>query len=878
MLPLIWWLLRVLPPRWRLVSFPAVRLLIGLDSEGRRTDGAPLWLRIMRLLMVALAIVGFANPLLDAKGEGETGKLLVLVMDGGWASAPDWELRQATALDLLLRAERAGTPAALAVLAATPPQGGYFEPRPASDVREMVAALAPSPWAPNRSAWVEWIARAQAAGGRIHWLTDGFDHGNGAAFSSQLEGGATEVYRPRHRPRALGPAIRIADGIQMSVLRPDAGTVETQRIEARDTEGRLLASEAVEFAAREKQADVTLALPGLVTNRVASFHIAGVAGAAAVRLVDDSWRQPRFGIYQAPAESTAQPLLQGEHFVRNAIAEVADTLVGDIGELIIAGVDGIVLVDRGEISTEDRARLLTWMEAGGVLVRFAGPRMASRTEANLDAASDSLLPVRLSPGDRRFGGALSWLRPQKIRPFANDSPFAGMPAPSDEIVVQRQLLATPDPALGEQTWARLEDGTPIVTAARRGNGEVVLFHTTASSDWTTLPLSVSFIEMLTRVVRRAGLQQGGDNSADGAWVLELAISGSGMLVVAAGDLLPVPATRLQQGQPAADAPPGIYVAGARQRSYAIDAGPAFVRSPLPVPTGARVQSVGVDEETEFGATLLALVLLLIAVDIVVAGILRGAHRRQGDFVAAALLAGLLLLPSVSTGFAQSAPPASLQTTFGYVATGDARIDAISRAGLQGLSNVLQARTNVEPAPPEPVLLGETDLALYPFVYWPVTEGQTTPSAEAYRSLNRFLASGGLLVMDTRDQGLGAAWRRDLPRLTAGLDLPAMAPVGPDHVLTKSYFLLQEFPGRWRGGQLWVAQGSGVSPLVVGNSAWTEAWAQDDAGRPLAALGKEASVRREMAYRAGINLVMYALTGNYKADQVHLQTILERLGQ
>ena len=98
------------------------------------------------------------------------------------------------------------------------------------------------------------------------------------------------------------------------------------------------------------------------------------------------------------------------------------------------------------------------------------------------------------------------------------------------------------------------------------------------------------------------------------------------------------------------------------------------------------------------------------------------------------------------------------------------------------------------------------------------------------------------------------------------------------MLTQAYYLLQEFPGRWSGGRLWVAQGEGISPLVVGNSDWASAWAEDELGQPLAALGEGGGGRREMALRAGVNLVMYALTGDYKSDQVHLPAILERLGQ
>jgi hypothetical protein len=117
----------------------------------------------------------------------------------------------------------------------------------------------------------------------------------------------------------------------------------------------------------------------------------------------------------------------------------------------------------------------------------------------------------------------------------------------------------------------------------------------------------------------------------------------------------------------------------------------------------------------------------------------------------------------------------------------------------------------------------------------------------------------------------------------GLDVPALAPVPPEHVLTKAFYLLQDFPGRYGGGDVWVEaqegrHNDGVSSVVIGAADWAGAWAVDEAGRPLNAVVPGGERQREMAYRFGVNLVMYALTGNYKADQVHVPAILERLGQ
>ena len=95
--------------------------------------------------------------------------------------------------------------------------------------------------------------------------------------------------------------------------------------------------------------------------------------------------------------------------------------------------------------------------------------------------------------------------------------------------------------------------------------------------------------------------------------------------------------------------------------------------------------------------------------------------------------------------------------------------------------------------------------------------------------------------------------------------------------------MQSFPGRYVGSPVWVEQRSidvndGVSSLIIGANDWAAAWAMDERHKPLVLPTPGGEQQRELAFRFGVNLVMYALTGNYKSDQVHIPAILERLGQ
>ena len=191
-----------------------------------------------------------------------------------------------------------------------------------------------------------------------------------------------------------------------------------------------------------------------------------------------------------------------------------------------------------------------------------------------------------------------------------------------------------------------------------------------------------------------------------------------------------------------------------------------------------------------------------------------------------------------------------------------------------------------------------DLSFYPLLYWPMDPREKNLSPASLSKIADYMRLGGTILFDTRDLTLGAVrgdnnpGQQTLRRLTAGLDLPRLEPVPADHVLTKSFYILRDYPGRWDGGQLWIEAlppegkngdngpargGDGVSPVLIGGNDWAAAWAVDTNGRPLTEPVPGGDAQRETALRFGINLVMYALTGNYKTDQVHAPALLERLG-
>jgi Domain of unknown function (DUF4159)/Aerotolerance regulator N-terminal len=886
-LPILWFLLRVTPPAPRRVRFPALRLLLGLTPREETPAKTPLWLILMRMALIALIILALAHPLLNPSAQLAGEGPLVLVVDDGWSAARRWDEHRALLDRLIDQAERERRRVVLLGTAAAP---GDVAPPPLSvlrpaDARAALDHLTPQSWPANRAASLDRLAQLGIGDdAEIVWLSDGVDGGEAQDFARGLQRFGSlrvAVDEPGDLPRLVAPADMDDKDLTVTVRRADSAVADRLFVRAIGDDSRLLARQEVTLNPGTDHVVAHLAMPSELRNRAAAIQIEGESSAGAILLLDERWRRRPVGIIARQHGTAAQPLLSGAYYLERALSPFSEVRRGDSETLLKGEIAVLALPDVAPGSTEDKAALVKWMENGGVLLRFAGPRLAEQVD-------DDLLPVTLRRGGRTLGGALSWEKPAKLAPFTAESPFAGLDIPED-VTVSRQVLAEPTVDLAAKTWARLTDGTPLVTAEKHGKGWLVLVHTTADPEWSNLSISGLFVGMLRRI---AALSQGVSGSSDAALPPVETLDGFGRLERAPSSAQTIAAGAFAETVASPSHPPGFYgtpdarralnLAGAVKRFAAIGA----------LPPGVAREGYGRGNEIDFRPGLLGAALTLALIDLLIAYALRGLlprlPRRAGGATVALLFLALIL--GARPAFADDAftVEATSELHLAYVRTGVAEVDEEARAGLAGLTDVLSHRTAVEAAAPMEVDPESDELIFFPLLYWPVVEGQQLPSSKAVERLNRYLATGGTILFDTRDQGestpfSAAATQARLRKLAAGLNIPPLVPVPPDHVLTKSFYLMQDFPGRWAGGSLWVETADdqvndGVSGIIVGGNDWAGAWATDQRGQPLYPAVPGGEPQREMAYRFGVNLVMYALTGNYKTDQVHVPAILERLGQ
>ena len=431
-------------------------------------------------------------------------------------------------------------------------------------------------------------------------------------------------------------------------------------------------------------------------------------------------------------------------------------------------------------------------------------------------------------------------------------------------------------------------------------------------------MSGSFVEMLRRLVDMSGY-----TSAPGAGVateagVELVaplrtLDGFGAFGPPPSTAKPLPADFRDRATP--EHPPGFY--GPADGPLAVNTLAAADRiAPLDTSSlRARHASYTNAEPRDLRGMLLSGALALFLIDAVIvamlgAGIAALLRRRVAPAALALALMGAAMLtatltpsPARADSSDDFAIKATSQTRLAYVVTGNADVDSIVKAGMAGLTLFLAQRTALEAGDPVGIDPAHDELAFFPLIYWPIVPGAAKPPQDAINRIDAYMKQGGTVLFDTRDAieappgENGAAQTPGmvaLRNILASLDVPELEPVPREHVLTKTFYLLRDFPGRFNTGQTWVETlprgdddeeasrpargGDGVSPIIITSNDLAGAWALRPDGQPMLPLTPGEPRQREFAFRSGVNIVMYMLTGNYKADQVHAPALIERLGQ
>ncbi|QEE09017.1 DUF4159 domain-containing protein [Bartonella kosoyi] len=911
-LPVIWWLLRITPPSPRKELFPPFRFLPKPTHQQETAKHTPWWLLLLRLTIAALVIIALARPTWNQKPISFSGSQpLALIIDNGWASIKEWKKRISIAEMLLAQAEKQQKNIYLVATAEN--DISNVEPKPAKVIKKHLMHLQPRPWPVNRVHILKEFSKINKGKPLdIAYLSDGLQTNDDEQTFALLE-----ELKPRN---FLWYLTNISDLIGITSIENNDGNMVARIIRSTthgttpvtlslyDLNNQLLGQFTKNFSEGETTALVPFDVPLELRNDIAWIKINNQNHAAATFLVDSHNKVSRVALLSPDTNEMTQPLLTPFYYIIKAlqghtqlINSGGRELSTDIDHLLKQNPSVFIMGDMVNIPEKAEKKLSDFVNKGGTLIRFAGEKLSSAEHY------DSLLPVQLRQGQRSLGSIMSWTKPQKLAPFAKNSFFFDLPFPED-VTISRQILAEPIPDLFEKTWLSLSDGTPLITAAKRSKGTLILIHIAPDPTWSNLPLSGFFAQMLQKLITLGSYENTNLTYKEKRTMVQnpwRTIAADGQLQVPPSDVVRLVFDAQNPPHPSYHTPPGLY--GVKNDFYALNllnhSSRLMKQSSLPTSLNKNPSSYDTKEKNLIGP-LLGLALLLFAFDhfliLWMGGIFSFNKRRNLFFLPLIILIGLFSydprLHAQTTENYHDSVEAAGATHLAYVITNNHEIDTTSKSGLEALSQFIAERTMLTPGSVTALDLDKDELSFYPLIYWPIDVKGPILTPKSLEKINNFMKHGGTILFDTRDQiksnlnleGDATPETQRLRTILKGLNIPSIEPASTDHVIARSFYIMPDFPGLYRGSPLWVESsstnkknknslslGDNVSSLLITANNFAGAWALDEKGTWKYPLVPNDPMQRLWAFRAGLNIVLYVLTGNYKADQIHVPALLER---
>ena len=911
LLPLIYFLIKLTPPQPHVILFPPISILKKLVPAEKTPKNSPLLLFIVRLFLVGAIITALAGPYYQISDKVIiNNQPLLIVVDDSWSSAQDWDQRKNFIQNLIHEAELQSVRAY--IYAASDNNISQFIDY--ATTRNNIKILNPKPYVPNYSEAINIIREFTKSHENCHivWLAPALAHPDAGEFITSLESDkkkspSLSIYANHNDIKILRNPINQKEAIHIDIENYSQSLNSPIEIIASDFYGNTLFQQHFDqkFQTKDK---ILIKAPLELRNKVSHLRINNQHTAGSVALLDDRSRRPRIGIFAQSKDNSTQPLLSAYYFLSKALNPFADIVIPNSGsitpidDLLSQNITTLILSDVGLLTKSDEHVVAKFLTDGGSLIRFSGP--------NLAAKADDLLPVKLRPASRNLGGAISWEKPKKIAQFEHSSPFYEFSIP-DDILISRQLLAEPTNDLNDKTWVRLEDGTPLVTAERRGKGILVFFHISAETSWSNLPISGLFIDMLNKLslysfisdeIKKNDVTEINNSSQLSLRAVKL-LDGFGNFLP--GPIDSVPSISLNNsGFTDSNNLPGFYVDGSITRAVQPISKNEILSKLDDIIKNKTINTLDDISRYDLSSVFLLLSVLLFLVDTLLSTPKSNLSINIFKFPKLILFITILLAPN-DEAYATSSPSdqlpskemiSILTSRLAYVLNGDNNIDATAYDGLKHLTNELRARTSYEPGDPIGLDLNKDDLSLYPLIYWPVYASMPQPNEKVIQKLATFMRSGGTVIFDTRNgdahsnvigESQESSWLR---LLLQQLDVPVVEQVPRDHVITKTYYLINKIQGSTETCDSWVEKTfmdvaderrnnviqstDNVSSLIITSCNLASAWSRFSRENTFSS--NKDTHNLELAMRSGINIVMYTLTGNYKSDQVHKRRIIERL--
>ena len=882
-LPLVFLIVKLFPPTPKKIFFSSFYLIDKIDKISVAKKKIPFWLLVYRLILIILIILFFCEPYLNIseKKSDENVNNYIIVADIGWSISKEWDKFKKTVNAISIEAEKKNK----TVSFYHSNTADNFKPKvfkSSKDINQYLKNLNPVPWQFEKSYLKEIIKNNDNfKNNKVFFIFSKFDRKN---YSKQIED-LDFIDKKVKNKILIDPVESIIffkniniskENIKFEIARHALLKPNTKfTIRITNIKNQLVFKKDFMLEKNQSVFYYNEKFPLKVMNQMHKIEIVEQNHAGAKYYFDDYSKKRKIGIFAENYSYKENPLLSPVYYLEKSLKEDNILTIGSLDYLIKLNCSVIIVPDKGNIPEKDHLILSNWLNNGGTLIRFSSTKLA-KSNANFLPSSNLFMSVR------NVGRTLSLAEMLKINPFKKTSIFHGLPVPKD-IVFKKQLIVDNDNS-NLQIVASLSDKTPLVSLGKRNRGKVFLFHVTANNDWSNLPISSLFAGMLQRIILLSE-----KNITESITNLSLTkeINSFGDLKNTIRNYTVKDSAVLKKVAPSKKFPPGIYEN--KELTVALNlsnkiSDKHFKNS---FDKRYRILSNFTEQIIDLRPFLIKIILLMFITDMIISMILQNHFKFISFFYKKKSIMSifffLILFVNSDSVYSENL----LNDTYlAYIKTNDEKLNAISYSGLNTIKNLLETRTSVSPKAVIEIDIIKDPIYSIPFLYWPLSKDLIEINIKTETKIKNYLANGGMILFDVigfsrENFSLENSKFKKIENFLSSIEANNLTPITKDHTLTKSFYLLKKFPGRWDNKNLLIESSNlevndGVSSVILGFNDWASAWALDNNNNPIFPVVPGGERQREISYRFGINITMYALTGNYKSDQIHFKSILNRL--
>ncbi len=754
LLPLFYWLMRIKPIKPEPVIFPAFTLLASLTPQEETPKGIPLFMLLFRLCILSLLILGFSGPVLFPK-QTEFAKKQVYIIDNGWSATPNWSQLQKEVLSHLEQAKKQNALIKLIFTATPSNKPSWISPETAE---KQIKTQTPNPWPVQRLTALQTCCKSENSESTgLFWFSDGLASNQDKAFSEQLKKTYTPQFFNLYQPvpnktaHALTPPVREQNGISIQLLRAHSDKQAHYTIFANDLAQYGLFEKEITLDPGKKTVKFLFKLPDHITNNIVSIQTASNSSAGNIVLVDRNWKRPDIGLVLPSDSYESRPYLSDLYYLKKALSPFINLKEAPLSDLLKKNLDGLIMIDEARNDTQE---IQDYIKKGGFLIRFSGSKLANHP--------DSLTPVKLRKGKHVNQGSLNWNKPTRIEPFKINTPYYGIEI-TEPIFVYQQILAEPGLDLSNYIWANLSDGSPLITSKPFGKGRIVLFHIRPHPDWSDLPMSNLFVQILRKTLDQIHNKPKMEYE-DGLYFPTHLINADGQLYEAAAQSDPIRLTpKIGMPDVKINTPPGLYQGKQGEIALNIMHQDSMLIKINPHLFSAQTLIYGHLQNINLGKWLLGLAFIFLILDGLLMLYFSGKTARLTTFVRSSTPIFLIcicyaVLFLSSSAYGQTNPPSKSSPSetdfpqeilrslnFGYIKTHHPKTDQISQEGLEGLIQILSERSSIEANSAIGIDIEKDSLKPFPIIYWPITSQMSELSQKTAKKISSYLINGGLIV-------------------------------------------------------------------------------------------------------------------------------------